>query len=228
MTPTESRSLLRGGMVLLLLSLVRLAVDQARFGAEPLPSDPSVLPDLLAESEAERAEEDRRSRPLAPGETLDPNRSEEAELDRLPGIGPATARAIVNEREEGGAFLEIRDLLRVRGIGPATLEKILPWLDLKGGLPLVGTSKPAASLTPSLERSPPSSRVAEPPTSIDVNSASAAELETLPGIGPALAERIVQSRASEGRFSSLDDLLRVRGIGPVVLSRIRPLLRTGG
>ena len=48
------------------------------------------------------------------------------ELEQLPGVGPATAKAIVAYREKFGAFLKVEDLLKVRGIGPAKLSEILP------------------------------------------------------------------------------------------------------
>lgn len=56
---------------------------------------------------------------------------------------------------------------------------------------------------------------------VNVNSASAAELETLPGIGPALAARIIAQRA-KGRFSSLEDLDAVSGLGPKKLEDLKP------
>jgi competence protein ComEA len=62
------------------------------------------------------------------------------------------------------------------------------------------------------------------PASIDVDRASEAELLRLPGIGPALAGRIVAERASGGLFGGPDGLLRVRGIGPKTLEKIRPYL----
>ena len=48
------------------------------------------------------------------------------ELEQLPGVGPATAKAIVAYREKNGAFQTVEDLLKVRGIGPAKLSEILP------------------------------------------------------------------------------------------------------
>ena len=48
------------------------------------------------------------------------------ELEQLPGVGPATAKAIVAYRDKNGAFLKVEDLLKVRGIGPAKLSEILP------------------------------------------------------------------------------------------------------
>ena len=61
-------------------------------------------------------------------------------------------------------------------------------------------------------------------TPVDVNLASAAELERLPGVGPALAARIVEARARDGPFGSLDDLRRVRGVGRATLDRLRARL----
>ena len=56
--------------------------------------------------------------------------------------------------------------------------------------------------------------------SVRINSASAGELQQLPGIGPALAQRIVETRNS-GRFTSVEDLLRVPGIGKAKLAKLR-------
>lgn len=56
---------------------------------------------------------------------------------------------------------------------------------------------------------------------VDVNRATAAELETLPGIGPVLAERIVAHRTEHGPFASVEALTAVSGIGPRVLDGLR-------
>jgi len=57
---------------------------------------------------------------------------------------------------------------------------------------------------------------------LDLNTATAQELEALPGIGPVLARRIVEYRDRYGPFQKVEDLLAVRGIGPVLLEKIRP------
>lgn len=60
----------------------------------------------------------------APAPLVDVNRAEVTELVSLPGIGPATAAAIVDDRERNGPFLDVDDLVRVRGIGPAKLAAL--------------------------------------------------------------------------------------------------------
>lgn len=59
---------------------------------------------------------------------------------------------------------------------------------------------------------------------INLNFATAEELQTLPGIGPVLAQRIVEYRETVGPFQSVDDLLSVKGIGPSLLEKIRDLV----
>lgn len=60
---------------------------------------------------------------------------------------------------------------------------------------------------------------------VDLNNADQSELETLPGIGPALAQRIIDWREENGRFLSVDDLLVVSGIGDKVLASLKDLVR---
>ena len=57
---------------------------------------------------------------------------------------------------------------------------------------------------------------------VDLNTASVAELDGLPGVGPVLAQRIVDRRP----FTSVDELDEVSGVGPTLLERLRPLVRT--
>ena len=232
----EGRSLLRGGVVLFALSVLRIGVDRVRVHEAVVPDAETELPRLWEESEEARDEQARRSAPMAPGEVLDPNRSGEEEFDRLPGIGPSTARALVANRGEGGGFTRAEDLLRVPGIGPATLAKIRPFLDFSKDLPFelhrsppgrIGTRTDGGGSTGAI-RFESSSSIHQPMTRVDLNLASSEELQSLPGIGPALAKRILDSRSQEGPFRSPDDLLRVRGIGPTTLARIRGLVIPAG
>lgn len=60
---------------------------------------------------------------------------------------------------------------------------------------------------------------------INLNAATQAELELLPGIGPTMAKRILDYRAAKGRFSSIEELDKVKGIGEKTMAKIRPLVR---
>ena len=63
-----------------------------------------------------------------------------------------------------------------------------------------------------------------PSAGIDINLASAQELETLPGIGPALARQIVEDRTANGPFKSPEDLLRVKGIGQAKMEKLKGMI----
>lgn len=214
MTASETRTFSTAAAVLLVASIIRFGVELRRVEA-PLAWDTAdALPGLLEESRLARADQALRNRPLGAGERIDPNRASEAELDRLPGVGPGVASSIVEARASGG-FHSPEDLLRVRGIGPATLARIRERLDLSKGVPI------------ELDRRPGAAGRAEPPSVIDVNRADSAALESLSGVGPALARRIVRARERSGGFRSVDDLLQVRGIGPATLERLRGQVRAG-
>jgi competence protein ComEA len=59
---------------------------------------------------------------------------------------------------------------------------------------------------------------------VRINTATAEELDTLPGVGPSLAQRIIEYRDANGAFQNLDELDAVEGIGPSLLDEIRELV----
>ena len=62
---------------------------------------------------------------------------------------------------------------------------------------------------------------------VDLNSATAEQLDTLPGVGPATASAILTYRTRHGRFKTVTELLEVPGIGPSKLEALRPLVTVG-
>ncbi len=86
---------------------------------------------------------------------------------------------------------------------------------------------PVASGDTTSPAPPPAGGAPAPPGVVDLNRATAGELDALPGIGPVLARRIVEHRAAHGPFARPEDLLAVRGIGPRLLERLRGRVRTG-
>lgn len=59
---------------------------------------------------------------------------------------------------------------------------------------------------------------------IDLNSASAYQLELLPGIGPVLSQRIINHRETKGKFQKIEDVMKVSGIGPKTFEKIKDLI----
>jgi competence protein ComEA len=72
---------------------------------------------------------------------------------------------------------------------------------------------------------PPGDGPPAPGEVVDLNHATGPELETLPGVGPATATAILEHRARAGPFTSVEQLMDVRGIGPAKLEQLRPLVR---
>ncbi len=66
------------------------------------------------------------------------------------------------------------------------------------------------------------------PEKINLNTATASQLETLDGIGPKLAQRIIDDREANGPFASVDDLDRVSGIGPATVENLRDFVTVEG
>ena len=90
----------------------------------------------------------------------------------------------------------------------------------------IETGAAAAVAMQPIERAPePEPTIAK---KINLNAATQEELELLPGIGPALASRIIEHRNTRGPFRRLEDLARVSGIGPRTLERIRPHVTVAG
>ena len=70
---------------------------------------------------------------------------------------------------------------------------------------------------------------AEPPTGVvNLNTATAEQLQLLPRVGPSLAGRIVEFREANGAFASVDELVAVRGIGEKALATLKPYLTVKG
>lgn len=87
------------------------------------------------------------------------------------------------------------------------------------------TTAPATVTTPATPTTTPATPAAT--GKININTASIKELERLPGVGPALAVRIVDYREANGPFKSVEDLNKVRGIGKATLDKLRDLVTVG-
>jgi competence protein ComEA len=83
-------------------------------------------------------------------------------------------------------------------------------------------SPPAIVDTP---QGPTSADASKPPGPLDLNTATAEQLDTLPGVGPATAQRILDFRTKRGRIRSVTELLDVPGIGEAKLAALRSRVR---
>jgi competence protein ComEA len=143
------------------------------------------------------------------------NTASKAALENLPGVGAATAANIVAARP----FKSVDDLKNVKGIGEAKFDK------LKG---LVTVEGPKALHRAEGQTSPKTRAAAEGGKQavggpVDLNTADKAALEALPGVGPAVADRIIAARP----FKSVDDLKNVKGIGDARFAAIKDMVVVG-
>lgn len=143
---------------------------------------------------------------------------------------PSERRALLFIAAVAALGLGVRGLRAVaQGQGPATpaaaLAAQIAAVDsavATGGRPRRPKAAPRSA--PQESRVPPAHLTAP----IDVDRADVDALDRLPGIGPALARRIVEDRDANGPFGSVDALQRVRGIGPALAARLAPLVTFSG
>jgi competence ComEA-like helix-hairpin-helix protein len=165
------------------------------------------------------------ARPLASGERINLDRAPVPEIARLPRVGVSLAKRIAADRARRGAFGSLAGLDRVPGVGPGLLRTLEPHVSfdaIAAGARPFGNPGPcvgAAALSPSAGASLCDvGRVV-------LNQATVVQLDSLPGIGPARAAAIVRYREQHGPFHSLTELTRVPGINPALLQRLSDRLQ---
>jgi competence protein ComEA len=196
MPPPERRALL----LLLALAVAGQGVRYLVTNPGEPPGGVQLLATLGAESPmAQRDSAMQRGRPLAQSEQINVDLAPAGELARLPRVGPRLAKAIVADRQAHGPFGSLDGLDRVAGIGPGLLKTIGPH---------VVFSATAGSR-------------AAPAALLNINTASLAELDALPGIGPAKARALLRYREEHGEFATVEELASVPGLSGATLARLK-------
>jgi DNA uptake protein ComE-like DNA-binding protein len=170
----------------------------------------------------------------APATLVDLNTASEKDLTSLPGVGAATAKKII----AGRPYSSVDDLARA-GVPAKTIQKITPLVTV-GGHPTAAASPGAAAPTAApAAGAPPLRGAAGPKTAhgsgqtsamsepsptpkVDLNSASEKDLETLPGVGPATAKKIIAARP----YATVEDLARA-GLSAKVIAKLAPNATAG-
>jgi competence protein ComEA len=177
---------------------------------------------------------------IKPAAKVDVNSADLATLETLPGVGPAIAKKII----AGRPYKTLSDLGNVKGLSAAklntmkdllvfgrTAEASTPQAPKAAKTPKALPSEASTASTRSGSATSPASTAGStvsklaPGEQLNINTASAADLDKLPGIGPTKAQAIVDYRNQNGDFKSIEDIEKVKGIKGGTFSKIKPYIK---
>ncbi len=147
---------------------------------------------------------------------FDPNTLDEQGFKRL-GLNDKITHTIINYRNKGGYFKSPQDIKKIYGLSSADAERLIPYIKIvsaKNNVYVNNEKQPVS-------KAPPSNNNYH---TININTATADEWKTLPGIGDVISNRIVKFRNSMGGFKSIDDVKKTYGLSDSTFNLIRPYL----
>lgn len=225
---TFSRKERNGILVAVLLIAILLIIPQFFTGA----NGPQLQLDTTLQKQFEAFEQSKSNRPsfasytdTTPVKTtpvklfkFDPNTLDEAGFLQL-GLPLKTARTLINYRNKGGHFYKPDDLRKIYSLSPQDADRLVPYVEIK----------PDATAKQKFykEETPDAKEVKSSLTAdfkVDINKATADEWKKFPGIGDALANRIVKFKYSKGGFTSVDDVSKTYGISDSLFKAMKPHL----
>ena len=132
----------------------------------------------------------------------------------LPRVGQGTAEKIVKYRQEHGGFKTVDDLVNVPRMGKKTVDNLRAFITVGGAS--------AAPSTPAVKKAPAGGTSGK----INLNTATTEELQQLPWVGPGAAAKIIEYRTLHGKYTSVQDLLKIKGFSQTALDAIKNLVVT--
>ncbi len=177
------------------------------------------------------------SKPDYRGPRLDLNEATAADLEQLPGIGAVLSQRIINYREARRGFDHVDDLKKVYQLSEETLAAIRPFVFVEAAPPSLSpaTGQSASTANSAFGETRGGSeagesfpRAAKPALgSVNLNEADSTTLESLPGIGPVLAQRILRYRRLIGFFAEVGQLRHVYGMTDELFGQSSPYFTVG-
>jgi len=151
------------------------------------------------------------------GAVVDINTADQKTLESLPGVGKATAAAII----AGRPYKSVDDLKRVKGMSDAKVQALKDKVTVGGAAastaPTAASQRASTAQKAAPEKGSKATSKLVPGQRVNINTATKQEIEALPGIGPAKAQMIIDGRP----YNKPEDIMKVKGIKQKIFDKIK-------
>jgi competence protein ComEA len=148
------------------------------------------------------------------------NKADLKTLITLPGIGEALAQKII----DGRPYKTVEDLGKVKGIGEAKIQELTGLVSFADKVKEKTVKTTAAKETTAAETTAAKVKLA-PGEKLNINTATAEQLDALFGIGPVKSQAIVDYRTANGKFTAIEDVMKVKGIKEGEFAKIKDFIK---